>query len=113
MLALVTMAISASSSPMRQAPKLSARSELRSMTRPGPLTGPPLARLLRRQAGQRRGDVGFTRACRPDRLDQQMQHVMPVLAKVEQALRRLPELRRVAAPEAVGKHDVPVQVLRA
>jgi len=41
---------------------------------------------------------------------QRVQHQVPVLAGVEQALRGLPQLGRVAAPEPVGQHQVPLDV---
>ncbi len=41
---------------------------------------------------------------------QRVQHQVPVLACVEQPLGRLPQLGRVAAPEPVGQHQVPLDV---
>jgi 5-oxoprolinase (ATP-hydrolysing) len=41
---------------------------------------------------------------------QRVQHQVPVLAGVEQPLGRLPQLGRVAAPEPVGQHQVPLDV---
>ena len=70
-------------------------------------------RLFRRQVGEGRGDIALLRARRPDRLDQRVQHLVPVLAEVEQPLRGLPQLGRVAAPEPVRERDVPVDVLGA
>src|SRR5580692_8399678 len=121
MLALVTISSSALSSPSRQAPKLSPRSALRSTTRCGPgpvIRGAPSswrrsAGLFRRQVGERGGDVGLARACRPHRLAQDVQHLVAVLAQVEQALGGVPELGRVAPPQPVGQRDVPVHVLAA
>ena len=49
----------------------------------------------------------------PDDVHQRVQHRMPVFAPVQQALRGLPQFGRVAAPEPVGEHQVPVEVQRA
>ena len=70
-------------------------------------------RLLRRKLGERGGDRRSRRcpAARDD-VDQRVQHRVPVLAEVEQALRGFPELRRVAAPQPVGQGQVPVDVRR-
>jgi 5-oxoprolinase (ATP-hydrolysing) len=41
---------------------------------------------------------------------QRVQHQVPVLAGIQQPLGRLPQLGRVAAPEPVGQHQVPLDV---
>ena len=49
-------------------------------------------------------------ARRADHVHQHVQHRVPVLAQVQQALGGVPQLRRVAAPEPVGQRQVPVDV---
>src|ERR1039457_5553827 len=58
-----------------------------------------------------RGDQGVRVRTRvPDHVHERVQHRVAVLAPVEQALRRLPQLGRVAPPEPVGERQVTVDV---
>src|SRR5260370_27252086 len=74
---------------------------------------PSSPRFFRRQVSEGRGEVPFLRASQSDRLNQRVQHLMPVLAQVEEALRGLPQLGRVATPQPVRKRNMPVDVLGA
>ncbi len=63
-----------------------------------------------RQIAQRGDQAGWVAARVPDRVHQRVQHGMPVLAQVEQALRGFPQLGWVAPPQPVGQGQVPVDV---
>src|SRR5215469_5775655 len=99
-LALETIPSSALSSPSRQAPKLSPRSALRSITGCGCVVScsvirhspqwARLARLFRWEVGECGGDVAVPGTGRPDSLNQKVQHLVPVLAQVQQALGGFP-----------------------
>src|SRR3954471_8039404 len=99
MFALVTTSSRAMALPSRQMPKPSPRSALRSIT---------MAHLHRRFVGYVcdvvKGDGQLLRIVADPLgdLDQDVQHVVPVVAEVQQSLGGLPELWRIALPEAAG-----------
>src|SRR6266851_1802954 len=68
---------------------------------------------FRWQVAQRDPDRAVIWAGHLEGIDQRVHHVVPGLAQVEQALRSLPELRRIAVPQPVSERRVLVQVLAA
>ena len=67
----------------------------------------------RRQVAQFGDEAGAVAAGVPDQVHQRVLHRMPVLTPVQQALRGLPQLGWVAAPEPVGQGQVAADVLLA
>src|SRR5258706_4876804 len=68
---------------------------------------------FRWQVAQRDPDRAVIWAGHLEGIDQRVHHVVPGFAQVEQALRSLPELRRIAVPQPVSERRVLVQVLAA
>ena len=93
-------------------PSLLARSSLVGPVGGAPFgsRGPPDLGLVGVEFAQHGDERGLVRAGVVEHGHQRVQDQVPVLAGVEQPLGRLPQLGRVAAPEPVGQHQVPLDV---
>jgi len=81
---------------------------------PGPHAPPtprsPASLRLSLELAQHRDEGRLVTAGVVEHGHQRVQHQVPVLAGVQQPLRRLPQLGRVAPPEPVGERQVPLDV---